>query len=176
MKEWKYIPVHPNLKAKVDAEDYDRVMKHKWRAISRESDRMKIVTTISTPEGPRQLTLGKFLMKPPKGKFVFARRYQGGFDYRKENLLVCTKQEMQTFLPKSKRREATSRYKGVLYSPGSRKWRARIRVDGELINLGSFDSENSAAIAYNEASLKYFGKNGYQNKLTADKKDRVGGN
>lgn len=173
MKDWKYINVHPDLKAKIDTEDFARVSKHKWRSISRESDRKKIVTTISTPKGPRQMTLGNFLMKPPKGKFVFARRYEEGFDYRKSNLLVCTKQELQTFLPKSKLRESTSKYKGVLYSAASKKWRARIRVDGELIDLGSYGSENSAALAYNEASLKYFGKNGYQNRVSATKKDRA---
>jgi hypothetical protein len=161
-KPWKYIPVGPKFKAKIDTEDFARVSKLSWRAITRDTKRMKVVATISTPKGPRHITLGKFLMKPPKGKFVYPRRWQDGFDYRKSNLIVCTKQEMQRLLPKSSA-ESSSKFKGVSYMTKEKRWRARIRVDGEIISLGIYRSETEAAEAYNRAAKEYFGNIGYQN-------------
>ncbi len=170
-KPWRYIDVHPKHKAKIDSEDFAKVSKHKWRVITRDSERMKVVTTIMTDEGPRQLTLGKLIMKPPRGKSVFARRYQEGLDYRKSNLIVCTKKELQRALPKG-RTDGSSEYKGVSYLPKLKKWRARIRVDGELISLGVFKSENDAALAYNKAAKEYFGNIAYQNRVNKQKKSR----
>lgn len=170
-KPWKYIDVHPKYKAKIDSEDYTRVSKHKWRVITRDSDRMKVVTTIMTADGPRQMTLGKLIMKPPRGKSVFARRYQEGFDYRKSNLIICTKKELQRALPKG-RTDGSSNYKGVSYLPKLKKWRARIRVDGELMSLGVYRTELDAAKAYNKAAKEYFGEIAYQNKLSSEKKSR----
>ncbi len=170
-KPWKYIDVHPKYKAKVDSEDLTKVGKHKWRAITRDSDRMKIVTTITTKNGPRQMTLGKLIMNPPKGKSVFARRYQEGFDYRKSNLIVCSKKELQRALPKGNS-DSTSDFKGVSYLPKLKKWRARIRVDGELISLGVYKTELDAAKAYNKAAKEHFGDIAYQNRLKTERKAR----
>lgn len=176
MKSWKYVPVSPNLQAKVDSEDYERVMRHKWRAISRTTKRLKVVTTISTKNGPRHLTLGKFLMDPKKGMFVFPRRYQNGLDFRKSNLIVCTKKELQRALPKKKGEDSSSKYKGVSYMTKDKRWRARIRVDGEIYSLGVFRTELAAAEAYNKASEKFFGDLGYKNLLTLKRKIREGEN
>lgn len=55
------------------------------------------------------------------------------------------------FLKKS----GSSQFRGVTYRKSSRKWIARITINGERITLGYFDTENSAAKAYNEAFVKY---------------------
>jgi hypothetical protein len=50
----------------------------------------------------------------------------------------------------------TSQYKGVYWV--NKKWRARIVVDGQHIQLGGFDDEVSAACAYNLAAIEHFGE------------------
>lgn len=110
-------------------------------------------------------------MKPPPGKFVYPRRYFEGFDYRKENLIVCTMQERQRMIPK-KRKDKSSSYRGVSFSKTEKLWRAGITIDGRLKNLGNFKTERDAAAAYNEASKLYFGKNGYQNIILLPKNRR----
>lgn len=163
-KPWVYISVHPNLKVKIDKEDLERVSAHSWRVTKGTTGRLRVVTSVRTPKGVRSVTLGKFLMKPPKGKQVYPRRFNEGLDYRKSNLIVCTLAERQRLLPK-KRINASSHYRGVSYSKADNKWRAGIEVEGRSINLGHFETEDEAALAYNAAARKYFGDIAYQNQV-----------
>lgn len=45
-------------------------------------------------------------------------------------------------------------YLGVSREPGAKKWRARIRVNGNMVSLGSFDTAEEAARAVDEARRK----------------------
>jgi hypothetical protein len=163
-RPWCYIPVNKGHKAKIDTEDYERVMKHTWRVIMKDSGRIKAVTSVQTPKGVRQVSLGQFLMKPPKGKMVYPRRFVEGLDYRKDNLIICTIQERQRMLPKN-RRSGSSVYKGVSHVKSKNLWRAEIWLDGKCIHLGEYASEDEAAKAYNDAARKYFKEFAYQNQI-----------
>lgn len=163
-KPWIYLSVHPNSKVKIDKEDLDRVDQHSWRVTKGTTGRPRVVTSIRGEAGVRSLTLGRFLMKPRKGKQVYPRRFNDGLDYRKSNLVVCTLSERQRLLPK-KRIHSSSEYRGVSYSKADGKWRAGIEVDGRSMNLGHFETEGQAALAYNKAAEKYFGEMAYQNQV-----------
>jgi hypothetical protein len=52
----------------------------------------------------------------------------------------------------------TSGYKGVSWYKHVAKWRAQINFNGKRIHLGYFDNKIEAAIAYNEAAVKYHGE------------------
>lgn len=171
-KAWCLIPVRPKTTAKIDREDYARVMKHTWRVLTKESGRKKVVTNIIDKKGRnRQLSLGQFLIKSPRGKMVYPRRFMDGFDYRKENLVVCTMQERQRLLPPS-RNHGTSRYKGVSFITSRKRWRAAIKHNGRSITLGLFKNEDDAARVYNKAALKLFGTETYQNQVHLEKSRR----
>lgn len=160
-KDWCELEIS-GYKVKIDREDLELVQSKKWRVTKSTTNRFRVVTSVRTKEGVRSITLGKFLMNPPKGKQVYPRRFNDGLDYRRSNLVVCTVSERQRLLPK-RRAEATSKFRGVSYQSGSGKWRAGIQVDGKTINLGEFKTEADAANAYNEASKKHFGQHAYQN-------------
>ncbi len=51
---------------------------------------------------------------------------------------------------KTKKQYATSKYIGVCWDSGKRKWHSRIHVDGKMNHLGYFESEEDAAMAYDE--------------------------
>ena len=53
---------------------------------------------------------------------------------------------------------ANSGFKGVCRRGNYSRWRARIRVNGRLLNLGHFSSPEEAHEAYAAAALKYFGE------------------
>ena len=166
-KPWCYLKLSSRgpskLQVKIDREDLARLSQHSWRATRGTTGRLRVVTSIRTAAGSRSITLGRFLMKPSKSKQVYPRRFSEELDYRKENLVVCTLQERQRLLPK-KKSETTSAYRGVS-STASGSWRAGIEVDGQSMNLGTFESEHEAALVYNKASKKYFGAMGYQNRI-----------
>lgn len=159
---WCYIKVHPNLKVKIDRSDLKRVGKHSWRVTKGTTGRRRVVTSIREDKRVRTVTLGKFLMNPPKGKQVYPRRFNEELDYRKSNLIVCTMQERQRLLPKN-RLKSTSNYRGV--SKARSSWRASIEVEGRSMNLGVYKTEDEAALAYNRAARKYFGNMAYQNQI-----------
>lgn len=173
-KDWVYIPVRHKgkivEKAKIDKEDEKRVLEHTWRVVTKETGRKKVVTNIIDAKGRnRQISLGNFLMKPPKGKMVYPRRFMEGFDYRKNNLIVCTMAERQRILPKN-RAGSSSKYKGVSYIQSQKRWRASITFEGRSISIGNYRSEDEAALQYNKAAIHYFGKDAYQNQIVAKKK------
>jgi hypothetical protein len=171
-KPWRYLPVRPDQQAKIDAEDYDQLSKHTWRIIKKPSGRMKVVTNIIHSDGRnQQISLGNYLMKPPKGKMVYPRRFMEGLDYRKGNLIVCTMAERQRILPKS-RRFGSSSYKGVSYITSKKTWRAAIKIKGKSVTLGHFKDEDQAALAYNKAAREHFGDQAYQNRIIKTRKRR----
>jgi hypothetical protein len=110
-------------------------------------------------------------MDPPAAQQVYPRRFNDGLDYRKSNLVICTMKERQRLLPKT-RKTTTSSYRGVSFSKTYKKWKAAIKCDGRNINLGVFDSEEDAALAYNKAAAQYFGDIAYQNKINKINKSR----
>lgn len=170
-KKWCHFLVG-KFKVKIDTADLERVSQQTWRIRQRDDvDKLSIITSVRTTKGSRNISLGKFIMNPPKGKLVYPRRYFDGFDYRQENLIICTLQERQRMLPK-KRKDTSSKYRGVSFAKKKKLWRAGITLDGRMINLGDFKTESEAAEAFNRASAIYFGKNGYQNTINLVKSRR----
>jgi hypothetical protein len=74
-------------------------------------------------------------------------------DNRKSNLRSATRS--QNNYNKSVQRNTTSGFKGVSWSKQRNKWRSRIFVDKREMHLGFFEYKIDAAMAYNEAALKY---------------------
>lgn len=155
------------FKVKIDREDLAKVQQYSWRVTEGTTGRKRVVTSIRGPNGVRSLTLGRFLMKPPKGKQVYPRRFNDGLDYQKSNLIICTLKERQRLLPK-KRAATSSKYRGVSFSKRDKKWRAAIEVNGRTINLGNYKLEAQAALVYNKAAREHFGKIAYQNEVRRD--------
>ena len=157
-----YLYTNGGHKILIDSEDLERASAHTWYYVKRKSS-FKIMATIKKGAAYKTITLERFLITPEEKKIAFALR-KSDFDFRKEFIVVCTRKERQRSLPKRKC-GCTSRYRGVSYSYKTGKWRAGIQVDSVSYNLGEFYSEVEAALAYNEASKKFFGSFAYQNEL-----------
>jgi len=66
---------------------------------------------------------------------------------------------------RGKQANNTCGYKGVQFINRSNKYGAQIKVGTQRVWLGSFETPELAAKAYNDAALKYFGEFAFQNNL-----------
>ena len=97
---------------------------------------------------------------------VIDHHNNNGLDCRKENLRVANKSKNGANRGKFIGRHGrvfTSKYKGVInrarhLAPGALPWLARIRVRGQLIQIGRYETECEAAVAYDAAAIHYFGE------------------
>lgn len=82
-----------------------------------------------------------------------------GLNNCRSNLRLATQSENMWNRKKGKG-QYTSQYKGVSINKSmkTRPWMARLKVNGKPIYLGYYASEEEAALAYNEGTIKYHGK------------------
>jgi hypothetical protein len=84
-------------------------------------------------------------------------------DNQDENLRIATNQQNQA--NGRSKQNSSSVYKGVSRYKPSGKWIARIMTSGHLTHLGYFNSEDEAAVVYNEAAKEHFGEFAYLNPV-----------
>lgn len=147
----KAIPISRNKYTLVDEEDYDFLTQWKWTGH----------TYISRKEvGRDAIYMHRVVMDCPSHLEV---DHKNGckWDNRKANLRVCTRAENSRNRGKSIVRD----YKGVYWNQRARKWSASIKVDRKLVYLGLHQTKAEAALAYNEAALKYHKKFARLNNL-----------
>ena len=78
-----------------------------------------------------------------------------GLDNRRANLRLCT--HRQNTCNQRPRVRAQCPYRGVL-TTDSGKWKAQITAQGKVHYLGTFDTPEAAAHAYNEAAQSMHGR------------------
>ena len=69
-------------------------------------------------------------------------------DNNVSNLRWATSQEQNR--NKIKMGGCSSKYKGVSWEKKEQRWRSRIRLDGRLIQLGNYETEEEAGLAFNK--------------------------
>lgn len=140
-----------NKRVIIDDEDFDEYSKWKWNHIRGYAKRSTRNTTLS---------LHRLIMNAEKGQKVLFKN-KNTLDCRKKNLKIGTQKEATR--RRIRRKDSSSKYKGVRLN--GEYIQANIKVDGKQIYLGSFETQELAALAYNEAAKKYFGKSALLNSV-----------
>lgn len=139
----------------VDDEDYERVNQHTWFKDYSHNTRM----------------IGTFL---PDRKRISLTNFIKEKSFQKEKSNNFTKDNLSNKRNHSRwsrpSYKSISKYKGVTWRKNRKKWIAFIKVDEKSKYLGSYNSEDEAAIAYNNAVMEYWGGNGYLNKIGKDER------
>jgi hypothetical protein len=96
------------------------------------------------------------IMNAPADKVVH-HEDGNGLNNTKENLQIVTIGENNR-CSRKRGRLASSKYKGVSFVRGKRKWRAQVSHNGKYKHIGYFETQEQAARAYDEAAKIYHGK------------------
>jgi hypothetical protein len=147
------IPLTKGKEALVDDEDYDECMTLPWVAKLSNGRVWYAARTETDEDGRYDIYLHNFIMQPADGFRV---------DHIDRNGLNCIRSNMRLYsgwgqnmanriLPNS------SGYKGVSVTPQGR-YRAVIRKDGVLHNIGTFTTAEEAAEAYRQKAVELFGE------------------
>jgi hypothetical protein len=151
----RLIPLTQGKFAIVDADDYERLSKHKWCACKKRHTFYAYRRT----QG-KKISMHRVIVNAPRG-LVVDHKNRSGLNNRKSNLRPCT--IAQNNRNSGPHHNATSKYKGVLWNKAARKWQARIRPNRRQIHLGFFTDEIEAAIAYDRKAEQVFGEFAYLN-------------
>jgi hypothetical protein len=138
----------------VDPEDYAALIKYKWHVHKAPHTFYAVHSLTNGKKQPRKnAQMHNLIIKIPPGMFIDHINHNG-LDNRKANIRTATRTQ-NIWHRKKFKRPSRSQYKGVDWLKTQNKWRARIRVNGKRIYLGSFKNEIDAAKAYDVAAKKY---------------------
>lgn len=138
-------------KCLVDDEDYERVSKINW-CITATAKGTAFYAKGTTSLNKRE-TMHRFIMCATEDEEVDHRDFDT-LNNQKNNLRKCTHQQNMHHRRKTENRK--SKYLGVYFGRGM--YCAQIRVNYKNKHIGSFKTELEAAVARDEAALKYHGE------------------
>lgn len=143
---------------KIDCEWFEMVSALRW-TMAGKSDKNRIKGYAKHGAGKKGNYLHHIIMDPiPRGMVV--DHIDGDtYNNQRKNLRHCT--HSQNLMNRKKtsreaRKSPQSRFKGV--SASRAKWEGRISIEGQRVRIGRFETEIEAAMAYNQAALKYYGE------------------
>ncbi len=142
------IPLTKGKTTFVDDDDHELVSAFKWHAWNANGKYWYA-------KGMKGLLLHRLIMHFPSG-FV-DHKNGNGLDNRKENLRLVSR--AQNMMNSAVVIGTFSGFKGVHYEKHKKNpWRARIKVNGKFLSLGSFATSEAAAFAFDEAARQYQGE------------------
>jgi len=154
---FRRIPLTQGKYAIVDPKDYEQLNKHKWY-VQRTKQMFYALRRAKGHERAKGqiVWMHRSILPPPEGMCI-DHINNNSLDNRKANLRLATPAQNA----RNRRKMAvktSSKYKGVSYHAGQRKWCAAIRVNGQYKYFGLFQNEIDAAKAYDEAARKFHGE------------------
>jgi hypothetical protein len=150
----KEIKLTQNKVALVDDEDFERLKGFHWYT-RKTGNLFYAVYKIKKSQKSTTFYMHRIILQVLTG--VPVDHVDGnGLNNQKVNLRLCTHQEnMQN---RKTQKNNKSGLKGVSWHKNEEKWRAVIKAEGKYKHLGYFPTKELAALAYNEAAVKYFGE------------------
>lgn len=158
----KLIELTKGYQTTVDDEDYNRLSSIKWKArIS--GHRIYALRN--------KYVKGKYITVYMHREILNIKNSKKHIDHIDGNSLNNCKNNLRIVSSKENtyNRQAnissTSKYKGVSWNKNVEKWIAQIQINKKKIHLGCYIREIDAALAYNNAAIKYYGQYAWLNQI-----------
>jgi len=135
--------------AVIDLQDLDKVKGTAWTL-------SKTGYAVGRPSGSKNaIKMHRYILLGLDSGKIVDHIDRNPLNNRRENLRICTTlgNARNTKISKNN----TSGFKGVRKTKNN-TWKARITVNWKEIHLGHFKTKEEAAIAYNNAAIKYHGE------------------
>lgn len=151
----KEIMLTQGQKVLVDDEDYEELSQYKWGQLM-----SKLAKTTYARRGKRingervTILMHRVVMNAPEGMEV-DHRDGNGLNNQKSNLRLATVKENRRNRGYGNNKTG---YTGVCPSENGERYKAKIKHEGKVYLLGTHDTPEEAALAYNDAAIMYFGE------------------
>jgi hypothetical protein len=168
----KIIKIAKKYEIKIDETEYEKYSQQNyvWDIVYKRRGVIRYVRVM--PRGSagakearkqfKRYRLHRLIMGITDPKIIVDHINRNPLDNRKSNLRLCTIAENSRNSGIISSRN-TSGYKGVTKS--SKKWLARIEFNGKKMYLGSFNTPQAAAEAYDKKAVELFGEFACTNKM-----------
>jgi len=159
----KKIKLSQNQFALVDDEDFEKLNNRKWSAkFDNHTNKFYAYGHLDKKNNYKSILMHRFIMGFPTNKQI-DHINKDTLDNRKINLRIVTNAQNQANRWKNKK--CSSKYKGVIYLSKINKWYSRICFAKKSYNIGIFNSEEEAGLAYNKKAKELFGEYACLNKI-----------
>jgi hypothetical protein len=150
----KTIPLTQGKFAIVDDEDFEYLNQWKWHAVKMHNLYYAAHVNVAYGSKRENVFMHRLILKTPKGLFV-DHRDRNGLNNQKDNLRNCTNQQnMQNRKISYKNKYG---YKGIQLVKSGR-WIAHISVNGTNQHIGTYDTPEQAARAYDNKAVEIYGE------------------
>lgn len=160
----KYITLTQGKRAMVDDADFEWLNQYKWyyqyRPHRKTGYALRAVHLGFDQNHKRlhkTIYMHREVAKTPAG-FLTDHKDGDGLNNQSTNLRISTDQQNKFNRGRAKNNTSSDMYKGAYWQKQIKRWYSRIQLNGKSIYLGTFDTAKDAAIAYNQAALKYHGE------------------
>lgn len=138
-----------------DEDDYEILSSLEWR----EREGYPICCSSGSGSEYETQSAHRIVMKlTPQDKEEIDHKNRNRMDLRKSNLRIANRSDNMSNRSKFKRKDVTSKFKGVCSLKGKDYYQVRIQYNKKPITIGHYYSENASANMYNHYALKIHGE------------------
>jgi hypothetical protein len=155
LQSWRTVPVVGSaVGALVDSGDYPAISAHCWHLGG--TPRRSALRVERTGGKSRTIYMHRQILGVTENVVHVDHKNRNTLDNRRGNLRFCTRQQ-NMWNRRKERRAGASQFKGVSWRSNRQKWNVHIATYSKRVYVGSFSTEQEAALAYDAAARIHHG-------------------